>query len=98
MRAATRIRIRERWWTIEAIAKEAGVTSSAIWKRIRAGMSGEALLQRVPDKATVKAERALRRRLANMARAKYKRTCPNCGHCFDMFQPAHILKTIKPGL
>ena len=37
MRAATRIRIRERWWTIEAIAKEAGVTSSAIWKRIRAG-------------------------------------------------------------
>jgi hypothetical protein len=46
----------------------------------------------------VKAERALRRRLANMARAKYKRCCPNCGHCFDMFQPAHILKTIKPGL
>ena len=98
MSAATRYRIRERYWTTQEIADEAGITVGGVWSRIRAGMTGEALLQRVPDKGMVKAERALRRRLANMARAKYKRTCPNCGHCFDIFQPAHILKTIKPGL
>ena len=97
MSAAFRTRIRERYWTTQEIADEAGITVGGVWSRIRAGVTGEALLQRVPDKATVKAERAIRRRLANLARAKYKRCCPNCGHYFDIFQPAHMLKSIKPG-
>ena len=98
MSTAQRFRIRERYWTIQEIAKEAGITFTGAWSRVKAGRTGESLLQRVPDKATTKIERAMRRRLTTMLRAKYKRTCPNCGHCFDMFQPAHMLKTIKPGL
>ncbi len=98
MKPTARFRIRERYWTVDEIAKEAGATRSGIWARIRAGVTGERLLQRIPDKAATKAERAIRRRLANLARAKYKRCCPNCGHYFDIFQPAHMLRTIKPGL
>ncbi len=98
MSAAKRYRIRERYWTVAEIATEAGMTHAGVWSRLRAGVTGEALLQRVPTKAETKAERAIRRRLKNLARAKYKRVCPNCGYCSDMFQPAHILKTIKPGL
>ena len=98
MKQITRYRIRERYWTVEEIAKEASLTRAGVWSRIKAGVEGEALLQRAPDKATVKAERAMRRKLKNMTRTKYKRCCPNCGHYFDIFQPAHILKTIKPGL
>jgi hypothetical protein len=96
MSAPTRYRIRERYWTVAEIAVEAHLTLAGVWARIKAGATGEALLQRVPDKAATKAERAIRRRLAAMAKAKYKRTCPNCGCAFDMFQPAHMLKTIKP--
>ena len=95
MKPTTRYRIRERYWTVDDIAKEAGMTRAGVWARIRSGVTGEALLQRVPDKATTRIERALRRKLTTMLRARYKRTCPNCGHCFDIFQPAHILKTTK---
>ena len=95
MSTAQRFRIRERYWTIQQIADEAGITFAGAWSRINNGVTGEAILQRVPDKATTRIERALRRRLTTMLRAKYKRTCPNCGHCFDIFQPAHILKTTK---
>ena len=98
MKQIARFRIRERYWTVNEIAVEASMTRAGVWARIRAGVTGEALLQRVPDKSMVKAERAIRRRLANLARAKYKRCCPNCGHYFDIFQPSHILKTVKPGL
>ncbi len=95
--STTRYRIRERYWTVDEIATEVGMTHAGVWSRIRAGVTGEALLQRIPDRATTRAERAIRRKLKTMARAKYKRTCPNCGHCFDMFQPAHVLRTIKSG-
>ena len=97
MTAARRFRIRDRYWTIQQIADEAGITFAGAWSRINKGLTGEALLQCVPDKATTKIERALRWRLATMIRAKYKRTCPNCGHCYDIFQPAHILKTTPVG-
>ena len=97
MSTTFRTRIRDRYWTVQQIADEAGLSCGGAWARIRAGMTGEALLQRRPDKDMVKAERAIRRRLANLARAKYKRCCPNCGHYFDIFQPAHMLKSIKPG-
>ncbi|MGO8798691.1 MAG: hypothetical protein ACLQJL_06365 [Roseiarcus sp.] len=97
MSAATRCRIRERYWTVQEISNESGLTQAGVRSRIRAGVTGEALLQRIPDRATTRAERAIRRKLKAMARAKYKRACPNCGHWFDMFQPSYMLKHIKPG-
>ena len=45
MSAATRYRIRERYWTTQEIADEAGLTIGGVWSRIRAGVTGEALLQ-----------------------------------------------------
>ena len=48
--STTRYRIRERYWTVDEIATEACMTHAGVWSRIRAGVTGEALLQRVPDK------------------------------------------------
>ena len=59
--STTRYRIRERYWTVDEIATEAGMTHAGVWSRIRAGVTGEALLQRIPDKAKTRAERAIRR-------------------------------------
>jgi hypothetical protein len=95
--STTRYRIRERYWTVDEIAQEACMTRAGVWSRIRAGLTGEALLKPIPDKGTILPERKIRAKLARMVKNKYKRTCPNCGHCFDMFQPAHMLRTIKPG-
>jgi len=84
--------------TIEDLAMLAGMTGIGMRARIKRGVTGDALVKPIVSTNMTKEEARIRAKLRAMSRAKYKRTCPNCGHCFDIFQPAHILKTIKPGL
>jgi hypothetical protein len=84
--------------TVEELAILAGLSMIGIRARIKRGVEGDDLIKPVVSQTITKEESHIRAKLRGMARAKYKRTCPNCGHCFDIFQPAHILKTIKPGL
>ncbi len=97
MKQTLRCRIGERYYTIAEIATVSGLTKDGVWARIRKGVTGDALLFPPKPKAEVEAEVKLRQKLREAVRSKYKRTCPNCGYAFDIFQPAHILKTIKPG-
>jgi hypothetical protein len=98
MRRTRRIRIGERYFTIAEIAEEAKLTQAGVWARIRAGVEGDALFLPQKPRAVIEAEAKMRQRLREAVRTKYKRTCPNCGCAFDIFQPAHMLKHIKPGL
>jgi hypothetical protein len=97
MRTTSRYRIGERYWTVSEIAREARLTPAGVWARIRAGVTGDALLKPVQPKAITQAEVRIRQRLREAVRNKYKRTCPNCGCAFDIFQPRTVLRLIKPG-
>lgn len=97
MKPTTRYRIGERYYTVAEIALEAGISHPGVWARIRAGMTGHELVAKPRPKSTTAAETKIRQRLREAVRTKYKRTCPNCGCAFDIFQPARMLKDIKPG-
>ena len=89
-------------WSFASLPRDISALSLAIGVcalrgMAQIGVTGAALLQRVPEKGTILPERKIRAKLVRMVKNKYKRTCPNCGHCFDMFQPAHMLRTIEPG-
>lgn len=103
MKAATRYRVTDpetgkpKYFKVDQLAALALTNVDAIYKRIKRGVTGDALIAPVRDKATTKIEAAYRAKLRRAVKNKYKRTCPNCGHIFDTFQPDHILREVKPG-
>ena len=94
--STTRYRIRERYWTVDEIATEAWhdprwrMGAHQSWLERRGAASAH------PGQATTRAERAIRRKLKAMVR-QIQAHLSELRICFDMFQPAHMLRTIKPG-